>query len=97
MKFWGASPFAVHEPPDTGFSDLFNFFALPIAVTARLNMHQHIPHSGNLLSNFVFHLVGDFMRALDGHLRVHLDVHVCVELVSHLSHETFFDAIHSLY
>ena len=43
----------------------------------------------------IFDLVRDVVRALDGHSRVHLDVHVHVELVAHLADEAFFDAIHS--
>src|SRR5882724_8987160 len=64
-----------------------------MTLSTRLNMHQYVPDPGNLLPNFVFHLVGDFMRLLDGHLRVHLDMHVCVELISHLTHQTFLDTI----
>ena len=35
------------------------------------------------------------MRMHHGHLRVHLDVHVHVNLVAHLAHETFFHAVHA--
>jgi hypothetical protein len=35
--------------------------------------------------------VGDFMGTQHGHLRVHFDVHIDVQLVAHFADETFFD------
>src|SRR5258706_8968576 len=58
-------------------------------------MHQHIADGGDLAANVVFHAVGDVVRALDGHLRVHLDMHVYEVIVAYLAYEAFFHAIHS--
>ncbi len=70
---------------------------LPFPLSTRLDMDEDVADSGNLGADFVFHLMGDVMGMLDSHLRIHLDVHVCVEVVTHFPHESFFYALDAFY
>lgn len=46
---------------------------------------------GKLGADFVFHVMGDLVRALHGHLGVHFDVHIHEVLIAHFADEAFFD------
>src|SRR2546428_5938890 len=50
-------------------SDFFRVSSFGFRHSRRLNMHQHVPHARNPAANPVFHVMGNFVRALDGHLR----------------------------
>ena len=83
----------VHSPDSNAAFPLATFWSMPIT---RFNMHEHIPHSWNLGADFVLHFVRDFMRMLDGHLRVYFNMHVRVELITHFPNESFFDALDAI-
>ena len=57
----------------------------------RLDMDEDIADGGHGRADFVLHVVRDFVRATDGHLRVYFDVHFDEEKMAGFARETFFD------
>ena len=51
---------------------------------------QYIADRVDFLSNFVFHIVSNFVRALHRHLGIDLDMHVHIIKITHFSDEAFF-------
>src|SRR5262249_39951169 len=62
-------------------------------VPGRFDMHQHVANAFDLGAHLVFDLMSNDVRSLDCHLRINLDMHIHIVLVTHFAGHALLDRV----
>src|SRR5262245_66416090 len=65
------------------------------AGASRLNMDQDVIDFRHAVSHCILDAMCNFVRFTDGHLRIHLNMHVHEVLVPHLARDALFNALNT--